>query len=58
MIAQVFDYGVVNQLCDVNPASQFQLKALNLPDVLTNTNPIKGSKPRSKSVDVFLVLTS
>lgn len=34
-IAQVFDYGVVHQLCDVNPARQFQTKALNLPDTLT-----------------------
>ena len=37
VIAQVFDYGVVNQLCDVNPARQFQLKALNLPDVLSTS---------------------
>ena len=46
VIAQVFDYGVVNQLCDVNPARQFRLKALNLPDVLTTsysaiTDPLK-----------------
>ena len=37
VISQVFDYGVVNQLCDVNPARQFQLKALNLPDVLSTS---------------------
>lgn len=35
VIAQVFDYGVVNQLCDANPARQFETKALNLPDTLT-----------------------
>ena len=37
VIAMVFDYGIVNQLCDVNPARQFQLKALNLPDVLSTS---------------------
>ena len=36
VIAQVFDYGVVNQICDLNPARQFETKALNLPDILTN----------------------
>lgn len=35
VIAQVFDYGVVHQLCDVNPARQFETRALNLPARLT-----------------------
>ena len=37
VIAQVFDYGIVHQLCAVNPARQFQLRALNLPDVLSTS---------------------